>query len=94
MPGVRDRWIIGWRAGTCRQGWGKKDDRSGSGASRHGVPSEALRARLSAVATPYRDEEDSTMKNGFRIVDIDAHVNPSYNTTGQVPRSRRPVARR
>jgi len=49
---------------------------------------------LSAVATPYRDEEDSTMKNGFRIVDIDDHVNPSYNTTDQVPRSRHLVARR
>src|SRR6516162_3742370 len=39
------------------------------------------RYRISGSAAKARtDKEDSTMRNGFRIVDIDTHVNPSYDT--------------
>jgi hypothetical protein len=33
-----------------------------------------------SAAKACTDKEDSTMRNGFRIVDIDTHVNPSYDT--------------
>jgi hypothetical protein len=33
-----------------------------------------------SAAKARRNEEGSTMRNGFRIVDIDTHVNPSYDT--------------
>src|SRR5437870_828142 len=36
--------------------------------------------RSSSRLIPAEDEEDATMRNGFRIVDIDTHVNPSYDT--------------
>src|SRR5215472_11221136 len=44
-------------------------------ATRRRRPSKAGLAGMSG-----RNEEDSAMRNGVRIVDIDTHVNPSYET--------------